>query len=40
MLGGSPIGEVAARYGTSRQTLHTWRRRFGALPPGLGHTRH
>ncbi|MFD8376065.1 helix-turn-helix domain-containing protein [Streptomyces sp. NPDC059688] len=28
MLGGSPIGEVAARYGTSRQTLHGWRRRF------------
>ncbi|MGG8820441.1 helix-turn-helix domain-containing protein [Streptomyces lividans] len=28
VLGGSPIGEVAARYGTSRQTLHTWRRRF------------
>ncbi|KWT63519.1 transposase [Streptomyces albus subsp. albus] len=25
---GSPIGEVAARYGTSRQSLHTWRRRF------------
>lgn len=28
VLGGSPIGEVAARYGTSRQSLHTWRRRF------------
>ncbi|MDJ0464232.1 helix-turn-helix domain-containing protein [Streptomyces sp. H27-C3] len=28
MLGGSPIGEVAARYGTSRQTLHSCRRRF------------
>ncbi|RBM18280.1 IS481 family transposase [Streptomyces sp. PT12] len=28
VLGGSPIGEVAARYGTSRQTLHSWRRRF------------
>ncbi|MFE0646854.1 helix-turn-helix domain-containing protein [Streptomyces sp. NPDC058877] len=27
-LGGSAIGEVAARYGTSRQTLHSWRRRF------------
>jgi hypothetical protein len=25
VLGGSPIGEVAARYGTSRQSLHTWR---------------
>ncbi|MET7540695.1 helix-turn-helix domain-containing protein [Streptomyces sp. NPDC005507] len=28
MLGGSSIGEVAARYGTSRQTQHSWRRRF------------
>ncbi|MFD7550215.1 helix-turn-helix domain-containing protein [Streptomyces sp. NPDC059816] len=28
VLGGSAIGEVAARYGTSRQTLHIWRRRF------------
>jgi transposase InsO family protein len=28
VLGGSPIGEVAARYGTSRQSLHTWRHRF------------
>jgi transposase-like protein len=28
VLGGSPIGEVAARYGTSRQSLHTWRQRF------------
>ncbi|MBB4935460.1 transposase [Lipingzhangella halophila] len=28
VLGGSLIGEVAARYGTSRQSLHTWRRRF------------
>lgn len=28
VLGGSPIGEVAARYGTSRQSLHTWRLRF------------
>jgi transposase len=28
VLGGSPIGEVAARFGTSRQSLHTWRRRF------------
>ncbi|WP_371861217.1 helix-turn-helix domain-containing protein [Streptomyces avermitilis] len=28
VLGGHPIGEVAARYGTSRQTLHSWRRRF------------
>ncbi|SIS21936.1 Homeodomain-like domain-containing protein, partial [Microbispora rosea] len=25
---GSPIGEVAARYGTSRQSVHTWRQRF------------
>ncbi|WP_406726804.1 helix-turn-helix domain-containing protein [Streptomyces sp. GD-15H] len=28
VLGGSPIGEVAARYGTSRQTSHSRRRRF------------
>lgn len=28
VLGGSPIGEVASRYGTSRQSLHTWRQRF------------
>ncbi|MGW2326469.1 IS481 family transposase [Streptomyces sp. NPDC001700] len=28
VLGASPIGEVAARYGVSRQTLHAWRRRF------------
>jgi transposase len=28
VLGGSPIGEVAARYGTSRQSMHTWRKRF------------
>jgi transposase len=28
VLGGSPIGEVAERYGTSRQSLHTWPKRF------------
>ncbi|MER8231501.1 helix-turn-helix domain-containing protein [Streptomyces sp. NPDC094049] len=28
VLGGSAIGEVAARYGISRQSLHSWRRRF------------
>lgn len=28
VLSGLPIGEVAARYGTSRQSVHTWRRRF------------
>jgi transposase InsO family protein len=28
VLGGSPIGEVAARYGTSRQSVHAWRQRF------------
>ncbi|WP_345744280.1 IS481 family transposase [Streptomyces sp. ODS28] len=28
VLEGSPIGEVAARFGTSRQSLHTWRTRF------------
>ncbi|GAA2907431.1 IS481 family transposase [Streptosporangium fragile] len=28
VLAGSPIGEVAARYGTSRQSVHTWRQRF------------
>jgi len=26
VLGGSPIGEVAVRFGTSRQSLHSWRR--------------
>jgi transposase len=36
VLGGSPIGEVAARYGTSRQSLYVWRRRFEAEGmPGL-----
>ena len=30
VLGGSPIGEVAVRYGTTRQSLDTWRRRFKA----------
>lgn len=28
VLGGSPIGEVAVRYGASRQSVHAWRRRF------------
>jgi transposase-like protein len=28
VLSGSPVGEVALRYGTSRQSVHTWRRRF------------
>ncbi|MGW4370956.1 IS481 family transposase [Nocardia takedensis] len=28
VLGGAPIGEVAVRYGTTRQSLDTWRRRF------------
>lgn len=28
VLVGSPIGEVAARYGTSRQSVHAWRARF------------
>jgi transposase-like protein len=36
VLGGSPIGEVAERYGTTRQSLHSWRRRFEAEGmPGL-----
>lgn len=36
VLGGSPIGEVAERYGTTRQSLHAWRRRFEAEGmPGL-----
>jgi transposase InsO family protein len=30
VLGGSPIGEVAERYGTTRQSLHSWRKRFEA----------
>ena len=28
VVGGSPIGEVAVRYGTTRQSLDTWRTRF------------
>jgi transposase len=28
VLGGSPIGEVAVRYGTTRQSLDSWRARF------------
>jgi transposase len=28
VLGGSPIGEVAVRYGTTRQSLDTWRTPF------------
>jgi transposase InsO family protein len=36
VLAGSPIGEVAARYGTSRQSVSTWRQRFQAEGlPGL-----
>jgi transposase len=36
VLGGSPIGEVGERFGTSRQPLHAWRRRFEAEGvPGL-----
>jgi transposase len=34
VLEGSPIGEVAQRYGTSRQSLDAWRGRFlaGGMP--------
>ena len=36
VLNGSPIGEVAERYGTTRQSLHSWRKRFEADGmPGL-----
>ena len=28
MLGGSPIGEVVERFGTTWQSLHAWRKRF------------
>jgi transposase len=36
VLGGSPIGEVAERYGTSRQSVHALRKRFEAEGmPGL-----
>jgi transposase InsO family protein len=36
VLGGSPIGEVAERFGTTRQSLHSWRGRFEAEGmPGL-----
>jgi hypothetical protein len=37
VLGGSPIGEVAARYGTSRQSLYSWRQRCAALTACGGH---
>ncbi len=36
ILGGSPVGEVAERYGTTRQSLDAWRKRFEAEGmPGL-----
>jgi transposase InsO family protein len=36
VLGGSPAGEVAERFGTTRQSLHAWRKRFEAEGvPGL-----
>jgi transposase InsO family protein len=36
VLGGSPVGEVAERYGATRQSLHAWRKRFEAEGmPGL-----
>jgi transposase len=35
VLGGSPIGEVAARYGTSRQSVHRWQRFAQEGRPGL-----
>ena len=36
VLGGSPVGEVAERFGTTRQSLHSWRKRFEAEGmPGL-----
>jgi transposase len=36
VLGGSAVGEVAERYGTTRQSLHAWRKRFEAEGmPGL-----
>lgn len=31
VLGGSPIGEVAERYGTTRRSLHSWRKRLEAV---------
>ncbi|MGO4754260.1 helix-turn-helix domain-containing protein, partial [Streptomyces sp. 2MCAF27] len=30
MLAGSPVTEVAVRYGVTRQTVHNWRRRYEA----------
>lgn len=30
VLSGAPVAEVARRNGVSRQTLHNWRRRYGA----------
>ncbi|MDN5919516.1 MAG: helix-turn-helix domain-containing protein, partial [Pseudonocardia sp.] len=41
VLGGSPIGEVAARFGASRQSVDNWRRRFRAEGmPGLADRSH
>ena len=37
VLGGSPIGEVALRYGTMRQWLDTWRTRFNRRASRSGH---
>ncbi|MCX4649544.1 MULTISPECIES: helix-turn-helix domain-containing protein [unclassified Streptomyces] len=42
VLGAAAIGEVTARYGTSRQILHSWRRRFEqeSMPGLLDRSRH
>jgi len=30
VLDGSPVGEVAIRYGVSRQTVHAWKGKYKA----------
>jgi transposase len=33
VLDGSPVGEVAVRYGVSRQTVYTWKAKLDDLLP-------
>ena len=41
VLAGVPVTEVADRYGVSRQSVHTWLRRYRSEgPPGLADRSH